>query len=516
MSSHPTERDGSGDERISTLLHNMNAVQAVAGSVEGTIGPKGLDTMLVDEQGGVIITNDGVTILKEMEVKHPAARLMIGLARSQQREVGDGTTTATLLAASLVAEGVAQVQRGVPIARVIAGIELGIREAIDRLREAALPIEGFDDERLFHIAYIAGREQEDIARLVIEGAGLIGYEKMLEPDFSFSELVTAREGAENKVLDGVIINQHPLSREMPTRLSNVRLLVLNDALAPEEMDDEALGTEIGFQRYLQVKEEYRRNLEKLLELKVNAVVLDRSCDSIAEEFCLDHGILVLHRVFRSERERVTRYTGARSLKRTALDKSISELSRALGYAEQLEFDESLGHVQIMGGQGMPEATMIIGASTSEVVGERERIAKDAASAVQASLRGGYLPGGGSAELFLSRHLETWRHSVKGMEGFGVESVAASLRRPLAQMIRNAGFNPLEKIEQVKAAQAEAGTSSIGLDFDTGECTDMLVAGVVDPAPVKLHALQTAGEVSRAILRIHTVIRKKSPAILLDE
>lgn len=516
MSSHPTERDGSGDERLSTLLHNMNAVQAVAGSVEGTIGPKGLDVMLVDELGGVIITNDGVTILEEMEVKHPAARLMIGLARSQQREVGDGTTTATLLASALVTEGVSQVQRGVPVARVIAGIELGVGEALARMREAAWPIEYFDDERLYHIAYIAGREQKDIAHLVIEGASLLGREKMLEADFTFSDLITAQEGAENEVLDGVILHQRPLSHEMPTRMEQVRLLVLNDALAPEEMDDEALGTEMGFQRYLQIKEEYRHNLEKLLELDVGAVILDRSCDSIAEEFCLDHGILVLHRVFQSERERVAKYSGARSLKRSALGKTVEELSRSLGYAEQLVFDESLDQVRIMGGHGVPEVTMIVGAGTSEVVGERERIARDAASAVQAALRGGYLPGGGSVELFVSRHLEKWRQSVKGMEGFGVEAVAAALRRPLAQMIRNAGFNPLEKIEQVRAAQEEAIQPSIGLHLDTGECIDMLEAGVVDPALVKLHALQTAGEVSRAILRIHTVIRKRSPGISPDE
>ncbi|MBN6186211.1 TCP-1/cpn60 chaperonin family protein [Aneurinibacillus sp. BA2021] len=516
MGSHPPERDGSGDERLSTLLHNMNAVQAVAGSVEGTIGPKGLDVMLVDEWGGVIITNDGVTILEEMEAKHPAARLMIGLARSQQREVGDGTTTATLLAAALVTEGVSQVQRGVPIARVIAGIELGVHEALTRMREAACPIHTFDDERLFHIAYIAGREQKDIASLVIQGAKLLGREKMLEPDFTFSDVITAQEGAENEVLDGVILHQRPLSREMPTRLEHVRLLVLNDALAPEEMDDEALGTEIGFQRYLQIKEEYRRNLEKLLELNVGAVVLDRSCDSIAEEFCLDHGILILHRVFQSERERVARYSGARSLKRSALNKSAAELSRSLGYAEQLVFDEALDQVRIIGGHGVPAATMIVGAGTREVVGERERIARDAASAVQAALRGGYLPGGGSVELFLSRHLERWRQSVKGMEGFGVEAVAAALRRPLAQMMRNAGFNPLEKIEQVRAAQEDSGSPNIGLNLDTGECADMLAAGVVDPALVKLHALQTASEVSRAILRIHTVIRKKSPERSSDE
>ncbi|BAU27173.1 chaperonin GroEL (HSP60 family) [Aneurinibacillus soli] len=508
MSSHPTEVGGAGDERLSTLLHNMRAVQAVASSVEGTIGPKGLDTMLVGEDT-VIITNDGVTILEEMEVKHPAARLLIGLARSQQQEVGDGTTTATLLAAALVTEAVAQVQRGVPVTRIITGMEYGIAEAVRFLGEQAQAVADFTDERLYHIASIAGRGQADIAQLVIEGAHVIGLDKMLEPDFVFSELITAQEGAGNEVLPGVLLHQHPLAREMPTTVDGVKLLILNDALGPEEIDDEALGTEVGFQRYLELKEEYRHNLEKLLSLEVNVIVLDRSCDSMAEEFCLDHGILVLQRVQKSERERLSLHTGARSLKRTALGKPIKELARSLGHAEKLVYDESLEQVRVTGGVGVSAATMIVGASTREVVGERERIARDAAAAVQAALRSGYLPGGGSMELFASRHLEAWRHTIEGLEAFGVDVVASALRSPLAQMIRNAGFSPLEKVEQIKAVQAKEDSGSIGLDFGTGECADMLEAGVVDPALVKLHALKTAGEVSRAILRIHTIIRKKS-------
>jgi chaperonin GroEL (HSP60 family) len=242
MSSHPGEQGASGDERLSTLLYNMNAVQAVASAIEGTIGPKGLDTMLVDDDGNVIITNDGVTILEEMEVRHPAARMMTGLARSQQQKVGDGTTTATLLAAALVTEGATLVQRGVPVAKVVAGMQAGINEALDQLEKAAVKIGNFDDERLFHIASIAGREQEDIARLIIEGARLIGLEKMKDEDFTFSELVTAREGTDNELLHGVLVNQRPLAKEMPAQLENVRMLVFNDALAPEEIGDEALGT----------------------------------------------------------------------------------------------------------------------------------------------------------------------------------------------------------------------------------------------------------------------------------
>jgi archaeal chaperonin len=498
-----------GEERLSTLFHNVNAVQAVASSVEGTIGPKGLDTMLVDDNGNVIITNDGVTILEEMEVKHPAARMVINIARAQQDKVGDGTTTATLLAAALVSEGASQVRRGVPVAKVISGIRLGIDKAVGILETTAVRTTNMDDEKLFHISLIAGREHEDIAQLITEGAKLIGEAKMMESDFRFSDLVTAREAAANEVVHGVLMHQRPLSKEMPALIDDVKLLVLNDALAPEEIDDEALGTERGFQRYLELKEEYTHNLQKLLALGINAVVVEKSCDSIAEEFCIDHGIMVLHRVNKTDRQRVADHTGARSLKRTGLNKRVEELTRYIGRAARIEFEETLGQVRIIHGAGKPTATMLIGASTAEVVGERERIAKDAASALQACVRSGYLPGGGSIELYLSHQIEQWRISLKGMEGFGVEAVANALRTPLSQMVQNAGFNPLEKIEMVKAAQVESCTSSVGMDFDTGQCADMLQAGVVDPALVKIHALKTAGEVSQAILRIHTIIRMKS-------
>ena len=161
-----------------------------------------------------------------------------------------------------------------------------------------------------------------------------------------------------------------------------------------------------------------------------------------------------------------------------------------------------------GGRGKPFATILVGASTEEVVGERERICKDAASAVQAAVRGGFLPGGGAAELALAREVEKYRDSVQGMERFGVAAVAEALHRPMAQVVANAGFNPLEKVEAVKALQLKRQSDSLGIDCDRGNVADMIEMGVVDPVPVKYHALQAAGEVSTAILRIHTIVKMR--------
>lgn len=515
MGSVSNDKNLPADSRLATLLNNVNAVQAVARAVEGTLGPRGLDTMLVDDDGRVMITNDGVTILEEMDVTHPAAQMMINIARSQQREVGDGTTTATLLAAALVAEGARQVQRGVPVTRVIEGIRAGVAEAIRELKRLAFQVKDLKEDWLHHIAYIAGRENGDIARLVLEGAQVVGIEKMQEPDFSLRDLIFAREGAENELFHGILLNKMPISRDMPTELEKVKVLIFKDALAPEEIDDEALGTEIGFQRFLDLKEAYRSYLSKLKDVGVGFIILAKSCDSLAEEFCIDHGIMVLQHIPPEELHRVAEHTGARVLKRTALSKQVEELASCTGKADKVEVDEQSRQVRILGGKGKPAATMLIGAATKEVAGERERIAKDAASAVQATLKGGYLPGGGSIELYLSQYLDQWKTTIRGMGVFGVEAVSAALQRPFLQMVSNGGYNPIEKMEMVKEAQEEAGSASIGLDFESGQRMEMLDAGVVDPAPVKIHALKIAGEVSEAILRIHTVLRRK-PVLREDE
>ena len=502
---------GSGaevDERLAALLTNANAVRAITAAVEGTIGPKGLDTMLVDRFGEVVITNDGVTILDKMDVNHPAARILINAAKAQQSEVGDGTTTATIMTGALVAEGVGQVLKGVPVARVIEGLKQGVSMALCALEQHKRSITGIDDPALRSIARIAGREHEDIADLVIGAAKLINIEKLSEPAFKLADTVTAREGAANEVFLGVIIDKERINKEMPKEVKNAGILLIDDALEPEELEDEALSTESGFKRYIELKEEFKQSVRKITELNVGVVLVDRGVHAIAEEVLTDAGILVVQRVSAKDMRRVADHTGGRLIKRTGLKKTNAEIAKYLGKAESIYEDEKLEQIRVVGGHGKPMATILVGASTEEVVGERERIAKDAASSVQAAVKGGYVPGGGAIELALARDLEKSRDSVKGMAAYGLECVLTALKRPLSQIVHNAGFNPLEKVEEANTAQLAAASDSLGIDCDTGHISDMLTLGVVDPAPVKLHAIKAAGEVAVAILRIDTIIKKK--------
>lgn len=503
------------DERLAALITNSNAIQAVSSAIEGTIGPKGLDIMLVDRFGEVTITNDGVTILRQMDVNHPAAKMLINIAKAQQEEIGDGTTTATIMSGSLVSEGASQVVKGVPVARVIEGIKKGINTACRVLKQKSIKINGVKDVVLEKIAYIAGREHKDIAQLVVEAAKLIGEEKLLESGFKLSDTVSALEGAENEVFMGVVLDKQPLNKHMPKEINDAKILIIDDALEPEEIGEEAMGTETGFKRYLKLKEEFKQNLKKLVQLGVNVILVDRGVSDDAEEILTDAGVMVLQRVLSKDLEKVAEHTGARIIKRTGLKKSPEEMRSYIGKSDRVYEDEKLKQTRILGGKGKPMATVLVGAATEEVVGERERIAKDAAASLQAAVRGGVVPGGGSIEIALALEVEKERKTTKGMAAYGMDCVISCLKRPLAQIVSNAGFNPLEKVEDVISAQVEKNIDSIGINCDTGEIADMKQLGVFDPTLVKLHAIKAAGEVAEAILRINTIIKKrddnKSPA-----
>lgn len=502
---------GSGadiDERLAALLTNANAVRAITSAVEGTIGPKGLDTMLVDRFGEVVITNDGVTILDKMDVNHPAAKMLINIAKAQQAEVGDGTTTATIMAGNLVSEGVTQVMRGVPVARVIEGIKYGVSKVLAGIEERSIKICDLNDPALLSISKIAGREHEDIAQLVVEAARLIGIDKLIENNFKFSDIITAETGAENQVFMGVIANQERLNREMPVTVENTKILLIDDALEPEEIEDEALSTEIGFRRYIDIQDNFKENVKKLVELNINVIMTDRGVHDCAEEILTDAGVMVVQRVSAKDLRRVADHTGARMIKRSGLKKEAQDIEKYLGYAQTVYEDEKLEHVRVLGGQGKPMATILVGAATEEVVGERERIAKDAAASVQAAVKGGFIPGGGSIEIAMAREIGKYRENLKGMAAYGIDCVMTALKQPLSQIVENAGFNPLEKVEEVITEQTAKRVDTLGIDCDTGEVADMLERGVIDPAPVKLHAVKAAGEVAVAILRIDTIIKKK--------
>lgn len=494
-------------ERFSALESNAKAVKKVAMAVSSTLGPKGLDTMLVNSKNEVVITNDGVTILELMQMEHPAAKMIVNVARAQQEEMGDGTTTATLLASALVDEGVKQVMRGVPVTKVLAGIERGVRFALHKMREKARPIYELDDEWLQRIAFTACRENEDITLTVIEAIHILGREKLLEKGFKFSSCVKALPRVDNQVIPGILLSQSRMHNQMPRKKENVRVLVLSDSLEPQTAANQTNRSDEPAQQE-RLKEEFYVMLEHIIHLEAGLVVVEGQVDSHAEGVFADAGIMVVQNVPQDELRRVAEHTHARIMKTNALKNSPDEIEAALGMCKEAADGGEINCVRIIGGQGKPYATIIVGAMTEEILAEHERIARDAASAVQAAVRGGFVPGGGAIELSIAHYVEHYRETVQGMERFGVTAVAEALQKPMSQVVANAGFNPLEKIESVKAFQVKRHSDSLGIDCDRGTIADMIEMGVVDPLLIKAHALKTAGEVATAILRIHTIVSMK--------
>ncbi|MCC6444179.1 MAG: TCP-1/cpn60 chaperonin family protein [Armatimonadetes bacterium] len=497
-----------GDERFAALLNNAGAVRAVASSVEGTLGAKGLNCMLVDRFGNTTITNDGSTILDRMDAAHPAARLLIHAAKAQEKAVGDGTTTTVVLANALIQEGAAQIVRGVPAAKVIEGLRLGVDAALAGLKSLARPVSSLKDPRLLYTARVAARSQHDIAALVLEAARLVGAEQLADPAFRLQDLVRAEEGAANEVIAGLLLSQTRLNRLMPLSASPARLLLIDDALEPEPVKEGALSTESGFARYLENERLFRQQVAQILDTNVQAVLAARNIHEIAEEAMTAAGIIAFRRVSARDMFRVAVHTGARLLKRGGLNRSAEEIEAALGRAERIEEDERLEFTRIEGGSGRPTATILVGAATAEVKEERERIARDGASAAQYAFAEGVLPGGGAAELAAISAVRRRREAAQGMAIYGIDCVLESLKRPAAQMTANAGFNPLEKVEEAMAAQSREANPALAIDLDTGQVADMERLEVIDPLRVKQAALKTAAEVAEAILSIQTVLRRR--------
>ncbi len=495
------------DDKISALFTNAAAVRAVAEAVENTLGPKGLDTMLVDQAGNIIVTNAGVTILDSMEVTHPAARMLINIARNQYRQSGDGTTTATVVAAALINEGLNYVIRGVPVGKIIKGIDIGITEALKLIDKKKIELTGTDDPLLKCAVFTAGRENEEITNSITSLAKSIGIDVLKNKNFKLSDHIFCQTGMNSEVIEGLAIKKRRINEQMPEICRNAKILVIDDSLIPEEITDSAMKTESGFNAYTEYRRTFNKNLQKILSLDIKVVITSKTLDRYAEEVFTSNSIMAFSRIYGKDLRDIIEFTGATPVRRTILEKSIDEIENYLGYAEEISENIEYGHVYFKGGKGKPISTYIVGAPSEEISGEKERIARDAASSLQSSLRNGVVAGGGALEISLIPYLRDKRDETGDLFGYGIDCVIEALKRPMSQIVSNAGFNSLEKIEQVLAMQKK-NQGDWGIECDNGEIKDMKKEGIIDPAEVKMNALKSAGEIARAILKINTIIKMR--------
>ncbi|MDX1918834.1 MAG: TCP-1/cpn60 chaperonin family protein [Candidatus Caenarcaniphilales bacterium] len=492
----------------SVLQSNLSAIRSIADAVRGTFGPQGMDVMLIDQYGDFTITNDGVKVLSLIETSHPAAKLVIEAAKTQEELVGDGTTTVTLLVDALLSEATQQIEKGVPIPKLIDGIKQALGVALTELNRQTKPLEGLDDPRLGALASIAGRREDELVVLVMEAAKSIGLEKLRANEFKFAHKILAKSKAQNQLLRGIVVNKRPLNPTMPRELEQVKVLVIDDELAPQELPKEAIGTSEGFQEFQLSQQEFLGGLRKLAELDIKLVLVNGSIHPYAEEIFVQEGILAFQRVISSEIHQASSYSQAKPASRRILNLPKDEIVHHLGSLSKAIYRTDL---ELLSLEGETQSTLVIGAATEEAALEKERIASDIASAIQAALRGGVVSGGGALELGLIPSLEKLKlelNDSQSLTSFGIDCLIESLKKPLTQISSNLGFNALEKLSQVIAAQSAQGDLSLGIDADTGTIASMDKLGIYDAALVKSQALKTACEVAIQILKVNLVIRSR--------
>ncbi len=479
------------------LESNCNAVLAVADTVRTTLGPKGLDKLLLDQAMNRHVTNDGVTILLSLKTIHPVARMIVEIAERQEEMVGDGTTTAVVMAAEMIKEGKKFVKEmGVHPSKIVEGIESGVKYACKLLEDEAKKI-SLNDIELDQIVTTSLASKLDglkLAPLVISAIKSVGGNAMYDGKYDFMKaiFVIRKANMQDKMVNGIVLERRRMDKEMPREVKNAKIMLCKLDLKPIKeswLTDSSKYEDITHMESDKIKKS-KEIVNELLATGANVLLIaSPEVDQLIENLLISTSVLAI-RISEDEIDQLTRYTGAKPIR------MMEDLKQPniLGRADHIFEDEDQGLVYIENGSGKNIITLIVSGATKETSLERWRAAKDGVNAAEAALNKGVVAGGGAAELHLVKKVKDLR--LKGLESVGLDVVIAALESIMRQILTNAGFNGLEKVMEVKASP-----DGYGIDVDTGEPINMWEKGILDPLLVKTTALEAAGEISKSVLRI---------------
>ena len=498
---------------------NIMAVKAIAEILRTTYGPKGMDKMLVDSLGDITITNDGATILDKMDIQHPAAKMLVQIAKGQDEEAGDGTKTSVIFAGELIKEAEKLLDANIHPTLIIQGYKKALNKAIEIINEIAEPVSIDDTEKLIKIARTSlnskavHEAKEYFAQLAVEAVRAIAEKRgdRYYVDLNNIQIIKKHGGSlkDTKLIKGIVLDKEVVHPDMPKRVENAKIAVLDTPLEIEkpEIDMEISITDpLAIQRLLEKQEKLLREMvEKIAATGANVVITQKGIDDVAQHFLAKKGILAVRRVKRSDIEKVARATGAKIVT------SLRDLKPDyLGYAELVE-ERRVGEdkmVFIEGAKNPRSVTILIRGGFERLVEEADRALHDALSAVaDAVMDGKIVAGGGATEEEVARRLREYAKTVVGKEQLAVEAFIKALESLPQTLAYNAGLDPIEVLMKLRSAH-EAGQKWAGIDLDTGDIVDMWEKGVVEPSRVKANAFKAGTEVSSLILRIDDVIAAK--------
>jgi thermosome len=493
------------------------AAKAVAGAVRTTLGPKGMDKMLVDTMGDVVITNDGVTILKEMDIEHPAAKMMVEIAKTQDQEVGDGTTTAVVVAGELLKQAEALLDQEIHPTVIASGYRDATDKAIEILKSMAVKVTTKDDDLLRKIAITAmtgkGSQsaRDELAVIAVEAIkSVVDEDGTVDTDNITVEKKVGGGITDSQLVSGVVVDKERLHPNMPKVVTDARIALLNAAVEIEKTEVDAkiqITSPDQLQAFLDQEEVMIKGMvDKIVASGANVLFVQKGIDDLAQHFLAKAGIYTIRRVKKSDMEKLARATGARVVT------SIHELSKddlgKAGLVEERKIgDDKMTFVEQC--TNPKSVSIILRGGTEHVVDELERAMNDALRVVGVAVEDKLLvPGGGAPEVELALKLRAYASTVGGREQLAIESFADAMEIIPKTLAENAGLDQIDSLVALRSAH-EKGMKSAGLDMDTGKPIDMLKLGVVEPLRVKTQAIQSAAEAAVMIIRIDDVIASKS-------
>src|SRR2546426_2947783 len=481
-------------------LNNIAAARAVADAVRSTLGPKGMDKMLVDSMGDVTITNDGVTILKEIEVEHPAAKMIVEVAKTQDDEVGDGTTTAVILAGELLKKAESLVEQNVHPTIIVNGYKMAASKAIELLDDLAFPVKLADTELLKQIASTAmsgrsvGTSRDFLAGIAVKAVKSITEEIAGKPVSDIDNVLVVKKhgGAltDTQLVDGIILDKERVHPRMPKFVRDAKIALLNRAL---EIKKTEFSSEIRIhdadkmQQFLSQEEATLKGyVDAIKKAGANVVVCQKGIDDLVQHYLAKEGIYAVRRAKESDMKALSKATGGRVV--TALeDLAAKDLGHAKLVEERKVGDDDMTY--ITGCKNPKAVSVLIRGGTEHVVEEVERVLHDALRVVALAVEDGTaLAGGGSADIEVSMRLKDYASSQGGREQLAIEAFAKALEVVPWTLAENAGLNMIDMIIDLKAAHEGKKGASIGIDVFKGKPADMRKAGVIEPLRVKAQAI----------------------------
>jgi len=505
------------------LRNNILAAKVLAEMLKTSLGPRGLDKMLIDSFGDVTVTNDGATIVKEMEVQHPAAKLLVEIAKAQDAEVGDGTTSVVVLAGALLDKAEALLEQNIHPTLIIEGYTKAMNKALELLDKIAVPVDVNNDENLRKIATTTigskysgqGPEREKLVELAVNAIKIIAEPKPeggYNVDLDNVKIEKKKGGGlmDSMLVRGIVLDKEVVHPGMPKRVTNAKIAVLD---APLEIQKPDITTKIRVTDVEQLDsflEEETKILKDMVEqiaaTGANVVITQKGIDDVAQHFLAKKGILAVRRVKRSDVEKLARATGAKIV--TNIDDLKPE---DLGYADLVE-ERKIGEdkmVFIEGAKNPRSVTILIRGGFERIVDEAERSIHDALSAVaDAIVDGKVVAGGGSVEVELAKHLREWAKTVPGKIQLAVEAFARALESLPQTLATNAGHDPIDVLMKLRSSHSDASKKWYGVDLNTGNPIDMWASGVIEPLRVKLNAYKAGTEAATLILRIDDMVAAK--------